>query len=182
LRLGAHGQTEDFRVAFWAKAERTQGVPSSALLEDPLVIAGWKQRHGAPPGPEALEQLFAEFKPLQVQVLRGICDVIPGIPAVVEELRTRRIRIANTTGFDTDMMQELTTAAEAGGYHSALRVGPDLAGQGRPAPRMAFYTARHLNVFPMRTIVIVGDTPAAVAGAAAASLTPGICPATEVAH
>jgi phosphonoacetaldehyde hydrolase len=79
-------------------------------------------------------------------------------------------RIANTTGFDTDMLGDLIPAAEAGGYPSDLWVGPDLVAQGRPAPWMAFYAARKLGVYPMSTFVKVGDTPADVAEAHAAGM------------
>jgi len=140
------------------------------LLEHPSVAARWEDHHGFRPGPETVERLFAEFRPLQTEVLKGFCDVIPGVPAVVDELRARGIRIANTTGFDTDMMRDLIPAAEAGGYRSELWVGPDLVGQGRPAPWMAFYAARQLGIYPLRTVVKVGDTPADVAEAHAAGM------------
>ena len=42
-------------------------------------------------------------------------------------------------------------------------VTPDLVGEGRPFPWMAYYAARQLGVFPMRTFVKVGDTKIDVA-------------------
>jgi phosphonoacetaldehyde hydrolase len=141
-----------------------------AVLADPAVAARWEAVHGARPGEAAVERLYGEFKPLQVEVLKHFCDVIPGVPAVVAELRARGVRIANTTGFDTDMLRDLIPAAEAGGYRSDLWVGPDLVGQGRPAPWMAFYAARKLGLYPMSVFVKVGDTPTDVAEARAAGM------------
>lgn len=141
-----------------------------AVLADPAVAARWEAVRGAPPDEAAVERLYGEFKPLQVEVLKRFCDVIPGVPEVAAELRARGVRIANTTGFDTDMLSDLIPAAEAGGYRSDLWVGPDLVGQGRPAPWMAFYAARKLGIYPMRACVKVGDTPTDVAEAHAAGM------------
>ena len=142
----------------------------AALLNHPEIAARWREVHGQPPSAEDLETLYAEFTPLQIEVLKRHCDVIPGVPEVVAELRRRRIKIANTTGFDTGMMVDLIPLAAEGGYTSDLWVGPDLVGKGRPAPWMAFYAARKLDVYPMSTIVKVGDTPADVAEAHAAGM------------
>jgi len=103
-------------------------------------------------------------------VLKRHCDVIPGVPELVKELRRRGIKIANTTGFDTGMMVDLIQLAAEGGYSPDLWVCPDQVGKGRPAPWMAFYAARQLDVYPMRTFVKVGDTPSDVAEAHAAGM------------
>lgn len=141
-----------------------------ALLADPAVAARWRELQGILPDAQAVEQLYEEFRTLQIDVLKRHCDVIPGVPAVVQELRARGIRIANTTGFDSNMMTGLIRETKAGGYESELWVTPDLVGQGRPAPWMAFYAARQLNVYPMSAFVKVGDTPADVAEARAAGM------------
>jgi phosphonoacetaldehyde hydrolase len=141
-----------------------------ALLAEPTVASRWQELHGALPDAHAVEQLYEEFRSLQIEVLKRHCDVIPGVPAVVQKLRARGIRIANTTGFDSNMMTGLIREAKAGGYESELWVTPDLVGQGRPAPWMAFFAARQLKVYPMSTFVKVGDTPADIAEAHAAGM------------
>lgn len=157
-----------------AAARRPMGTHKKdhilALLADPRVAARWREVHGVLPDARAVEQLYEEFRALQIEVLKRHCDVIPGVPAVVSELRARNIRIANTTGFDSNMMTGLIREARAGGYESELWVTPDLVGQGRPAPWMAFYAARQLDVYPMSTFVKVGDTPADVVEAHAAGM------------
>jgi phosphonoacetaldehyde hydrolase len=92
------------------------------------------------------------------EALKRHSDVIPGVARITQELRSRGIRIANTTGFDADMMENLKEQAAAGGYSPDLWVTPDLVGQGRPFPWMAFYAARQLGVYPMSSFVKVGDT------------------------
>jgi phosphonoacetaldehyde hydrolase len=138
------------------------------LLTDAAIAARWEAVHKTPPTRELLARLYAEFTPLQREVLKGYSDVIPGVPRVVAELRERGIKIANTTGFDHAMMVELVRLAAQGGYSPDLWVCPDDVGQGRPAPWMAFHAARQLDVYPMSAFVKVGDTPADVAEGQAA--------------
>jgi hypothetical protein len=76
-----------------------------------------------------LDLLYREFTPIQKEVLPRHCDVI-------------------TTGFDAGMMVDLIRLAAEGGYTPDLWVAPDLAGQGRPAPWMAFYAAQKLDLYP----------------------------------
>ena len=140
------------------------------MLTDPSISERWEQANGQKPTRDALEKLYAEFTPLQMEVLKRHCDVIPGVPEVVKELRRRGIKIANTTGFDTGMMVDLIRLAAEGGYSPDLWVCPDQVGKGRPAPWMAFYAARQLDVYPMRAFVKVGDTPNDVAEAHAAGM------------
>ena len=117
-----------------------------------------------------LDTLYEEFTPLQVEVLKRHCDVIPGVAETVQELRSRGIKIASTTGFDTGMMGDLIRLAGEGGFTPDLFVCPDLVGKGRPAPWMAFYAARQLDIYPMKTFVKLGDTPNDVAEAHAAGM------------
>jgi phosphonoacetaldehyde hydrolase len=140
------------------------------VLSDPFVAERWLRANGAAPTREDLDRLYAEFTPLQMEVLKRHCDVIPGVPEVVRQLRARGIKIANTTGFDTGMMVDLVRLAGEGGYTPDLWVCPDLVGKGRPAPWMAFYAAQKLNLYPMSAFVKVGDTLADVEEAHAAGM------------
>lgn len=130
------------------------------LLTDPAIGARWEAANRAKPTRELLDQLCAEFAPLQAAVVTEYCDVIPGVPRVVAELRRRKIKIANTTGFESGMIKDLIPLAAAGGYVPDLWVCPDHVGKGRPAPWMMFHAARQLDVYPPHTLVKVGDTPA----------------------
>lgn len=140
------------------------------ILQEPAIAARWERVHGSRATREDLDRLYEEFTPLQTEVLPRHCDVIPGVPAVVAQLRARGIKIANTTGFDTGMMTDLIRLAAEGGYVPDLWVCPDLVGKGRPAPWMAHYAARQLDVYPLASFVKVGDTLADVEEAHAAGM------------
>src|ERR1700722_16042140 len=58
-----------------------------AVLADPAPAARWEKVRHAPPSEEDVERLYQEFTPLQIEVLKRHCDVIPGVPGVVGQLR-----------------------------------------------------------------------------------------------
>jgi phosphonoacetaldehyde hydrolase len=136
-----------------------------AMLSDASVADRWERAAGKRPDAALLDALYQEFTPLQTEIIKGFCDVIPGAPQVAKELRARGIKIANTTGFDGGMMTDLKRLAADGGYEPDLWVTPDLVGKGRPAPWMIYYAAKELDVYPLSTFVKVGDTPVDVAEA-----------------
>lgn len=174
-------------VAAFVELFRRHGVPLSdeearrpmglhkkdhiwALLGDSEVSSRWTSVHGPAATTEDLERLYEEFTPLQIEILRDHCDLIPGVVDVTRQLRDRGIPFASTTGFDSSMMEDLKRQAEQGGYLPAIWVTPDMVGGGRPAPWMAFHAARHMGVYPMSRIVKVGDTLADIDEAHAAGM------------
>ncbi|MBL8891809.1 MAG: phosphonoacetaldehyde hydrolase [Planctomycetaceae bacterium] len=131
-----------------------------AMLSDPSIAQRWEAATGRAPDRAILDELYKEFGPLQVEMVKNHCDVIPGVPEVVQRLRARGIKIANTTGFDTWMMVDLIRLAGEGGYTPDLWVCPDQVGKGRPAPWMIHHAAKELGVYPLSSVVKVGDTVA----------------------
>ena len=105
-----------------------------SMLSDPSIGRRWEEAHGAKPTRETLDTLYEEFTPLQVEVLKRHCDVIPGVAETVKELRRRGIKIASTTGFDSGMMGGLVRKAAEGGFAPDVFVCPDLRGQRSPRP------------------------------------------------
>jgi len=150
-----------------AEARRPMGSHKKdhlwAMLSDASICGRWAKATGQQPSRELLDKLYEEFPAIMKEVLERHSDVIPGVPDITRQLRSRGIRIANTTGFDAGMMDNLKKRAAEAGYSTELWVTPDLVGQGRPYPWMAYYAARQLGVFPMSTFVKVGDTPIDVA-------------------
>ena len=156
------------------EARRSMGAPVKdhiqAVAGEPEVSARWASTHGAAVMQDDLDRLWAEFVPLQIEVLRDHCDVIPGVPELTAALRGLGIGFANTTSFDSNMMVDMIRLAEEGGYCPDIWVSPDMAGGGRPAPWMAFHAATHMGVYPMSQIVKVGGTLADVDEAHAAGM------------
>jgi phosphonoacetaldehyde hydrolase len=182
LDYGSRGPVEAFIELFArygvevtaAEARKPMGTHKRdhiwAMMTDPEIGARWEKAQGDKPTQEVLDKLYVEFAPLQVEVLKRHCDVIPGVPELVCALQARGIKLASTTGFDMNMMDGLIDAARRGGFTPEIFVCPDLVGKGRPAPWMAFYAAQKLDVYPMKSIIKVGDTPIDIAEARAAGM------------
>jgi phosphonoacetaldehyde hydrolase len=117
-----------------------------------------RARIGAPPDEGEVESLFAAFIPMQMDCLVAYSAVIPGVPATVEELRARGIKIGSTTGYTRPMLDLLLASAAAHGYRPDCALCPDDTVGGRPWPWMCYLNAIHLRTYPMLTIVKAGDT------------------------
>lgn len=130
-----------------------------AILERPTVAAAWRSVHGAPPDERDINELFDQFVPLQLSVVREYAAPIPGLIDAVTELRARGVRIGSTTGYLRAMMDMLAPAAATHGYRPDSIICPDDVPAGRPAPWMCFQNAMRLGVYPMAALVKVGDTP-----------------------
>jgi phosphonoacetaldehyde hydrolase len=130
-----------------------------AILSQPGVASAWQALHGGPPSPEDVERLFAEFVPMQLEVLVEHAKPIPGLLEVVEQLRYRGIKIGSTTGYTRAMMEVLAPEAKRFGYEPDCIVCPDEVPGGRPYPWMCYQNAARLGVYPMQAMIKVGDTP-----------------------
>lgn len=136
-----------------------------AMLSDPDIAMRWTAATGSVPSNDVLDALYAEFIPLQVEVLERHCEVLPGVAQTVAELDRRGIPYSSTTGFDRGMIDGIIRSAASNGFRPNAFVCPDMAGGGRPAPWMAFSAAQRMGVYPMHAIVKVGDTAADIAEA-----------------
>lgn len=128
----------------------------------PRINAAWLERHGRVPSDSDIDELYSNFLPLQKTTLAQHCDVIPGIPETVAECRRRGLKIGGTTGYTQELMDVVMPLAKANGYAPDVSACTDDVPQGRPAPWMLFHVAEALNVYPVRAIVAVDDTPVGI--------------------
>ncbi len=141
----------------------------AAMLQDPGVAESWLKAHSKPSTDDDLDRLFETFLPIQIDVVKRHCELLPGVPEVLHQLRARGIKIANTTGFDTNMMTDLIPLAAEQGYKPDLWVGRPGRRKRPPAPWMALLCRSPLG-YPMSTFVKVGDTLADIDEARAAGM------------
>jgi len=128
------------------------------ILARPEVAAGWQSAHGAPAGDADIDRLFENFVPMQLAVLTEYADPIPGLLDTVKELRRREIKIGTTTGYIRSMMDILAPETARQGYTPDCIVCPDEVPAGRPYPWMVYQNAIALGIYPMPSMVKVGDT------------------------
>ena len=129
------------------------------ILARPSVCESWKIAHdGASPTEMDVDLLFESFIPMQLAVVQDYAGLIPGLLETMKELRRREIKIGSTTGYIRKMMDVLAPRARELGYEPDCIVCPDDVPAGRPAPFMCYLNAARLGVFPLESMVKVGDT------------------------
>jgi phosphonoacetaldehyde hydrolase len=123
------------------------------------VSARWRKAIGRVPIEADVEELFANFVPLQLECLVKYSTVIDGVAKTVARLRKCGIKIGSTTGYTRAMLEMVLPPAAAQGYAPDCAITPDDVGAGRPHPWMIFANSIRLKVEPLEAIVKIGDTP-----------------------
>jgi phosphonoacetaldehyde hydrolase len=113
--------------------------------------------------PADVDDLYANFIPRQMESLVTHSDVIRGAGETVARLRSRGLKIGSTTGYNRAMLDRVIEHARTQGYAPDCALCPDDVGGGRPMPWMCYEAAVRMRVFPMRTLVKIGDTDADIA-------------------
>ena len=85
-------------------------------------------------------------------------DPIPGLLPFVDGLRKRHIKIGSCTGYTAPMMAVLVPEAAKRGYSPDCAVCSSDVPAGRPFPWMCYQNAIRLQVFPLESMVKIGDT------------------------
>lgn len=122
------------------------------------VVERWRQAHGRPPEESDVQIMFEDFVPRQLACLADYADLIPGTLEAVAEIRDRRLKIGSTTGYLRSMSALLVNEARERGYEPDAMVCAEDVPEGRPAPWMCVQNAMLLGVYPLTSIVKVGDT------------------------
>jgi phosphonoacetaldehyde hydrolase len=128
------------------------------VLAMPHVVRQWHGRYGAEPGEQDVATLFADFLPLQMDVLEECSELIDGVADVATRLRRRHLRLGSTTGYTRPMLDMLIRRAKAQGYESDAALCPDDVGGGRPHPWMCLQLALTFHVTATAAVVKIGDT------------------------
>lgn len=128
------------------------------IIQIPGVADRWKQAKGQDFNVTDLDTLYKNFIPLQVECIADYSDLIPGTIEMVEELRSRGIKIGSCTGYSKEMMDVLVAEAKKKGFEPDCVVSSTDVPNGRPHPWMCFKNAMDLEVYPLEACVKIGDT------------------------
>jgi phosphonoacetaldehyde hydrolase len=129
------------------------------MTQVPDIAAKWRESHNGKDCTEAdVETLYKQFIPLQVGALPNYCDLIPGVLEAMAEFRGRGIKIAATTGYNTEMKTVVLGAMKDQGFVPNTAVCASDVPTGRPAPWMIYECMRRLEVYPAQAVVKIGDT------------------------
>ena len=128
------------------------------ILQQPRIGSEWKSKTGRLPHEEDVEKLFAEFNPLQMEILEQHSQLIAGAAEMSETLQSRGLRVGSTTGYTRPMLDVLVARAASAGYRPEAALCPDDAGGGRPLPWMCWKIALLFRLSSTAAAVKVGDT------------------------
>jgi phosphonoacetaldehyde hydrolase len=128
------------------------------ILAGQRVEGEWRRKTGRRPEERDVESLYAEFGPLQMEILDAHAQVIGGVTEVAERVRRRGVKLASTTGYPRPMLDFLLVRAADQGYAPDLSYCPEDVGGGRPLPWMCWRIALELRLSSMSGAVKVGDT------------------------
>ena len=141
---------------------RPMGMEKKAHIRELLASESgnrqWLEAYGAPWTEADVERLYQEFEDTLRQVVAEYSTPIPGVVETVARLREQGLRIGSTTGYTSQMMEQVIPRAKSLGYEADCVVTPDITGAGRPTPFMVYECMRRLNVYPPAAVVKVGDT------------------------
>jgi phosphonoacetaldehyde hydrolase len=129
-----------------------------AISYMPRVAQAWKDVHGRNCTEDDVQAMYEQFVPIQIGCLAGYADLIPGTIETVKECRRRGLLIGATTGYTAPMMRVVEAEAKKRGYEPDVSVCASDVRAGRPEPWMCLKAAHDLGVFPLESIVKVGDT------------------------
>ena len=146
------------------EARRDMGLPKKehirGILSIPRIREAWARMRGNLPGDTDVDEVYAEFVPMQFSCLADYSAVMPGVSQAVAGFRKRGLKIGSTTGYTREMVDLLLRSAVREGYAPDCSVTPGEAGSGRPHPFMMYECAIRMHVYPMSAVAKVGDTPA----------------------
>lgn len=151
------------------------------MLSTAEIGAAWAKATGHAWTEADVDTLYEEFAPLQLQAITETSELVPNVMDVIDQLRSRRIKIGGTTGYFRAAADSVMHYAKAAGFAPDANACADDVPQGRPAPWMIYRIMEQLNVFPPASVVKVGDTVADVqAGCSSGCWSIGVCDSSSL--
>lgn len=120
----------------------------------------WIAEFGRTPSEADVEEIYAELKPALAMIVKNYSDPIPGATKLIDRLKKQGVKVGTTTGYVSEMMNNLLPIAFANGLKPDSVVNSSEVLAGRPAPWMIFRNCEKMNVFPLSQMVKIGDTVA----------------------
>lgn len=131
-----------------------------AIARMDTVSERWVEKHGRMCTDDDVDSMYRAFIPLQIEAIARRAQVIPGAVKAVADLRARGLAVGSTTGYSQEMVDVLVERVKPQGLSIPVAVNASDVTAGRPSPWMALEAAKRLDVYPMRSLVKIGDTMA----------------------
>lgn len=128
------------------------------LLKLDHVTVDWKKEQGYEWTENDVDEMYLIFEAMLSDIVADYSVVIPGVEETISQLKEEGIKIGSTTGYTREIMDRVLAKAAEGGYSPDYLVTPDVVGSGRPGPFMIYENMRQAGIYPISSVVKVGDT------------------------
>jgi len=118
----------------------------------------WYCTYGRVPSEMDIEMIYSELEPNLAAIVKNYCDPILGAIELVEALKKQGIKVGSTTGYVSEMMDNILPHTIANGLVPDCIVTSSEVPSGRPFPWMIYRNCEKMNVFPLSQMVKIGDT------------------------
>lgn len=152
----------------WATIRKPMGVFKKEhlrkLLQDDVVAAQFRHAHGRECNQNDLEEMFAEFRPIAVEVAtsKDLVRPIDGVKEAIDRLREAGILLGCDTGYPMEAANAVYKAlAEQHGISFDVTADSENV-PGRPSPFLVFDCMQKAKVYPTTAVVKVDDVAAGV--------------------
>ena len=129
-----------------------------ALLNQDSLRKQWVGRYSKAPDAEDIHALLSGYEKALKQKVHDSFDFIPGFLDTIQKLSEMGIKIGTSTGYTLNIVEEILRIAEREGFIPDAAICASDVPKGRPYPWMCYLNAIHLDVFPMQTMIKIGDT------------------------
>lgn len=129
-----------------------------AVLRTEGGSAKWRAATGRDWTEADVDDLYRDVTPRLIAAVEQYSALVPGVTALVTELRAKGLKIAATTGYFREAANAVLAAAKRQGYEPDFSICADDVPAGRPAPWMIFHCMEALNVYPPAAVLKIGDT------------------------
>jgi phosphonoacetaldehyde hydrolase len=145
-----------------AEARAPMGVDKRAhirgIAAQPRIAITWTERHDRGFSDEDYDALYERFLAVQMAMVERHSTLILGVREAVAAMRARGMKVGSTTGYPQEVMAPLMQLAASQGYEADCVVCADDTPIGRPSPFPALKALMELAVFPVESVVKIGDT------------------------
>lgn len=151
------------------------------MFRDPAIAAQWHKLYQRDWNEADIDEMYHAFAPLQLQAIEQTSALVPNLLSTIAALRAEGIKIGGSTGYFTAAAQAVASQAAKSGFAPDINICADDVPQGRPAPWMIYRVMERLGVFPVSSVVNIGDTVADIeAGIAAGCWSVGVCDSSSL--
>ncbi len=131
-----------------------------SISEFETVRNQWNKIYNRFPEDGDINDIYSDLEPALASIVAKYSAPIPGLLELSQNLRQRGIKIGSTTGYVASMMENVVPLATNYGFHPDCIVNSSDVKEGRPKPWMIYLNAEKMDVYPLSSMIKLGDTVA----------------------